>query len=155
MEVNMRMIKTNDQTATLKPFGGFVDELLNNTLGRFMDDDLVRADFPRVFPPVNIAEGKEAYFVDLAVPGLEKSDFKINLEGNNLFISAEKKEEKEEQKDKQIRKEYSFRSFKRSFTIDDSIDTGKIDARYENGILKVVLPKKEEKIQQNKEISIS
>lgn len=151
----MRMIKTNDQTAVLKPFGGFVDDLLNNTFGRFLDEDIFKADFAGVFPPVNIKESKEAYFLDLAVPGLEKNDFKINLEGKTLFISAEKKEEKEEPKDKQIRKEYSFKSFKRSFTIDDSIDTGKIDAKYENGILKVILPKKEEEIQQNKEISIS
>lgn len=148
----METIKTNH--AALKPFGGFVDELLNNTL-RFIDDDVFRGDLAGTFPPVNIVETKEAYLLDLVVPGMDKGDFKINLEGKKLLISAEKKEAKEGKSQKQIRREFSVRSFRRSFTVDDTVDTGKIDAKYDNGILKVVLPKKEDQIEQHKEISVS
>jgi len=155
MEDKMKMIRTNDNVAALRPFGGLVDDLFNGSLGRWIDEDLRKANLLGAFPPVNIRETNEAYLLDMVAPGLEKSDFKIKLEGKTLFISAEKKEEKNEQDWKHIRKEYSFRSFKRSFTMDDAIDTGKIDARYENGMLKVTLPKKEEEIQQNKEISVS
>lgn len=146
------IIKPND--AALKPFGNFVDDLLNNTL-RFIDEDVFKNEFSLGYPPVNIKDTKEAYLLEMAAPGLEKGDFKINLDGKKLVISAEKKVENEEQKEKHLRREYSFRSFRRSFTIDESVDTSKIDAKYENGILKVVLPKKEEKIEQNKEISVN
>jgi HSP20 family protein len=152
MEGQMSTIKTNN--AALKPFGGFVDDLLNNTF-RFFDDDAFRSDYAGSFPPVNIKETKEAYLLDMVVPGLEKNDFKINLEGKHLTISAEKKDVKQEQNEKHIRKEYGFRAFRRSFTVDDAVDTAKIDARYENGVLKVTLPKREEKIEQHKEISVS
>lgn len=148
----MNTMKSNANA--LKPFGGFVDDLLNDTL-RFIDEDVFRSDFTGSFPPVNIKETKDAFLLDMVAPGLEKTDFKINLEGKQLIIASEKKDEKAEQNDKQIRKEYRFRSFKRSFTLDDAVDTSKVDAKYENGVLKVTLPKKEEKIEQNKEISVS
>lgn len=151
----MKVLRTNDGVATLRPFGGLVDDLFNGSLGRWIDEDLSKANLLGVFPPVNIKEVKDAYQLDLVAPGLEKGDFKISLEGNTLFIAAEKKEEKKEENEKQIRKEYSFRAFKRSFTVDEAIDTAKIDAKYEHGILKLVLPKREEKIQQNKEIVVS
>lgn len=151
----MRMLKTNDGLATLRPFGGLVDDLFNGSLGRWIDEDLRKANLLGAFPPVNIRETSDAYQLDMVAPGLEKNDFKISLEGNTLFISAEKQEDKSEGNEKDIRKEYSFRAFKRSFTVDEAIDSAKIDAKYDNGILKVTLPKKEEKIQQNKEIVVS
>lgn len=148
----MNMIKANN--TSLKPFGGFVDELLNNSF-RLLDDEVFNNDRTHSFPPVNIKETKEAYRLDVVAPGWEKSDFKVNLEGKYLTVSAERKEEKENQSEKQIKKEYSFRSFKRSFTLGDAVDTQNIDAKYENGVLKVVLPKREDKIEQNKEIKVS
>lgn len=151
----MKLTRINDNVATLRPFGGLVDDFFNGPLGKWLDEDLRKSNLLGAFPPVNIKETKDTYQLDLVAPGLEKSDFKINLEGKTLFIAFEQKEEKEEGEEKHIRKEYSYRSFKRSFTVDDDIDTAKIDAKYENGILKVSLPKKEEKIQQNKEISVN
>jgi HSP20 family protein len=92
---------------------------------------------------VNIVETKDAYQVELSAPGFEKADFSIQLDNNLLTISTEKKEEKREESDKLIRKEFTYRGFKRSFTIDEKIDAENIAAKYENGILKLELPKKE------------
>jgi HSP20 family protein len=94
-------------------------------------------------PAVNISESKDAYKVSLAVPGMKKEDFKIDLDGNMLTISSEKKEEKEEKDEKFTRKEYSFSSFSRSFTVPDDIEADKIAASYKDGVLELKLPKKE------------
>jgi len=104
--------------------------------------------------PVNISENDNGYNVEFNVPGRNKEDFKINVDNGLLTISYEKKEETENKDVKSIRKEFSFRSFKRSFTLDEKINAEGIEAKYENGILKVFLPKKEEVKVAPKEISI-
>ncbi|MDB5230639.1 MAG: Hsp20/alpha crystallin family protein [Chitinophagaceae bacterium] len=107
-------------------------------------------------PPVNIQESNDAYNLELVAPGLRKEDFKVNLERGLLTISFEKKGETEttNNETKTHRKEFHLNSFKRSFTVDDKIDAEKIEARYENGILKLWLPKKEEVKVMPKEIAI-
>jgi HSP20 family protein len=101
------------------------------------------------FVPVNIQETDKTYSIEVVAPGFEKTDFKVNVEQDTLTISAEKKDdpdshrEKDENK-KQIRKEYSYRSFKRSFTLDEKIDANGIEAKYVNGVLTLNLPKKVE-----------
>lgn len=94
--------------------------------------------------PVNVKETKDSYRLEIVAPGFEKDDFKVNVEKDILTISAEKETEASGQEQKTIRKEYEFRSFKRSFTIDEKIDATKIEAGYVNGVLIVNLPKKEE-----------
>jgi HSP20 family protein len=94
-------------------------------------------------PTVNIVEHKNEYEVSLAVPGMKKNDFKIDVEGNLLTISSEKEESKEEKDKKFTRKEYNFSSFSRTFTLPDEVNKEKIAARYEDGVLKVLLPYKE------------
>lgn len=94
-------------------------------------------------PPVNITEGKDEYQVSLAVPGMKKDDFKIDVDGNLLSISSEKEEKKEEKDKKFTRQEYSYSSFCRSFTLPEEVNKEKIDARYENGVLTLSLPMKE------------
>ena len=95
-------------------------------------------------PAVNITRHKDEYLVSLAAPGLKKDDFRIDVDDNILTISCEKEENKEE-KDKQFtRKEYSYSSFSRSFTLPEEINREKIEARYEDGVLKLSLPHKEE-----------
>jgi HSP20 family protein len=95
-------------------------------------------------PSVNILEDTNSYEVDMAAPGLEKKDFKIELNHGVLTISSEKKVENETKKGRQFsRKEYSYLSFNRSFSLPDTVESEKISARYENGILKVVIPKKD------------
>ena len=95
-------------------------------------------------PSVNITENKDEYNVSLAVPGMKKDDFKIDVDGNMLTISCEKDETKEEKDKRYTRKEYSYSSFSRSFTLPDEVNREKIDAKYEDGLLRLSLPRKEE-----------
>ena len=95
-------------------------------------------------PAVNITEQKDDFRVELAVPGMKKDDFQVDMDGNLLTISCETKETKEEKEAKYTRKEYNYSSFSRSFTLPEEVNRDKVEARYENGILKLVLPKKEE-----------
>lgn len=94
-------------------------------------------------PPVNITENKGAYLVTLAVPGMKKDDFKIDVDGNMLTISSEKEERKDEGDKKYTRQEYSYSSFSRSFSLPEEVNKEKIDARYDNGILTLTLPVRE------------
>jgi HSP20 family protein len=95
-------------------------------------------------PAVNITDNKDDYKVSVAAPGLKKNDFKIDVEGNMLTISSEKEENKEEKDARYTRKEYSYSSFRRSFALPEEVNQEKIEASYEDGVLKVVLPKKDE-----------
>jgi HSP20 family protein len=95
-------------------------------------------------PAVNVTENEQNYSVSVAAPGLKKEDFKIGLSRNMLTISAEKDEENEEKEGKYNRKEYNYSSFSRSFTLPEEVNREQIDAKYEDGVLKLVLPKKEE-----------
>jgi HSP20 family protein len=95
-------------------------------------------------PAVNITEKKDDYLISMAAPGLKKEDFKIDVEGNMITISSEKEEENEEKEERYTRKEYSYSSFERSFTLPDEVNKDKIDAHYQDGVLELVLPKKEE-----------
>lgn len=94
-------------------------------------------------PAVNITEEKNDYMVSMAVPGMKKDDFVIDVEGNMLTISSEKEEHKEEKDKKFTKKEYNFSSFSRCFTLPEEINKEKIEARYEDGVLKVILPFRE------------
>lgn len=102
-----------------------------------------RWPFSSHLPAVNVKETDKSYEINLAAPGLEKSDFKIDLNGNMITISAEKEETEEEKEDGFTRKEYNFNSFSRSFTLPEDTMADKIDANYVNGELKLMLPKKE------------
>ncbi|HRO47544.1 Hsp20/alpha crystallin family protein [Agriterribacter sp.] len=95
-------------------------------------------------PSVNITEGKDEYLVSLAAPGLKKDDFKINVDGNMITVSSEKEDTKEEKDKKFTRKEYNYSSFSRSFSLPEEINKEKIEARYEDGVLRISLPRKEE-----------
>ena len=103
---------------------------------------------------VNISENENGYNLEFNVPGRNKEDFKINVDKGLLTISYEKKEETETKDVKVLRKEFSFQSFTRSFSLDEKINAEGIEAKYENGILKVLLPKKEEVKIAPKQISI-
>jgi len=132
------------------PFNSLFDELFNSfpaSWGR--DNNQAYATVP-----VNIHETNEGFHLELNAPGRNKEDFKVNVENGLLTISYEKKESQEQKDYKTIRREFSYRSFKRSFTIDEKINADGIQARYENGVLKLYLPKKEEVKVSPKEISI-
>lgn len=130
---------------------------ISDMMTNFFDHDL--GDFfGKRFtdPAANIIESVDSFQLEIAAPGLVKDDFKINLENNILTISAEIEDEKREEGKNYSRKEFYYGSFSRSFTLPKTIDLDKIKADYDNGILKVALPKKEEaKVEMKKEIKIS
>ena len=95
-------------------------------------------------PAVNIREDEKNFVLDLAVPGIEKDDLKIDINKDVLTISSETKNETEENRDGYRRKEFSYTSFCRSFYIPDNVNREKIEAKYKDGILSVGLPKQEE-----------
>ena len=96
------------------------------------------------FPAVNITEHKNEYRVALAAPGLKKEDFKIDVDGNMLSIGCEKEESMEEKNKKFTRKEFSYTSFSRSFTLPEEVNREQIVAKYEDGVLHITLPRKVE-----------
>jgi HSP20 family protein len=145
----MTLVKVNNPLS--KTFDGMMKELFNEfpaAVNKAVREDVLH------FPPVNIVERVTDYLVEIAAPGFEKADFIVKLEGNILTISTEKKDTVTESTDKMIRNEFSYRSFKRSFTIDEKIDGENISAKYENGILKLALPKKEDLKAAAREINI-
>jgi HSP20 family protein len=95
-------------------------------------------------PAVNVAENKNNFEVSVAAPGLKKNDFNIDVEDNMLTISCEKEERKEEKEERYTRKEYSYSSFSRSFTLPEEVIKEKIEAAYEDGVLRITLPKTEQ-----------
>jgi len=108
-------------------------------------------------PAVNVKETDDDFIIELAAPGMEKKDFKINFKNNVLTISSERENKNEEKNDNYTRKEFSYQSFQRSFTVaENAVKGDKISAKYNNGILNVTLPKREEvKPQPEREITIS
>jgi HSP20 family protein len=131
-----------------------------NLVEEFFNGDL----FPRFFdaenrqslPAVNIIESKDDYRIEVAAPGLHKEDFKVNLDNNVLTVSSEKEERQESNENKVMRREFSYYSFSRSFTLPQTINTDKIMANHKDGILYITIPKKEEaKEKQSRDIKIS
>ncbi len=103
-------------------------------------------------PAVNIKDDEKSFELALSVPGRNKEDFNIDLDNDLLTVSYEVKKEGTEEKENYTRREFSHSSFKRSFTLPDSIDKEQIEAKYENGILKFVLPKREEALPKPKRV---
>jgi HSP20 family protein len=124
-------------------FNNFVDDLFAS-FPVFNGSEASQHQQWRGFVPVNISETDKTYAIEIIAPGFEKADFKVSVDEQILTISAEKANEVKEENKKQIRKEHSYRSFKRSFTLDEKTDVAGIDAKYVNGILTLNIPKKEE-----------
>ncbi|MBL7857133.1 MAG: Hsp20/alpha crystallin family protein [Cyclobacteriaceae bacterium] len=92
-------------------------------------------------PAVNVMEKEKEFEVQMAAPGLTKKDFNITIDKGVLTITVEKSEEKEEKEKEFTRKEFSYTNFVRSFTLPENVKTEKVDAKYEDGILRLLLPK--------------
>ncbi len=128
------------------------------TLDSFLDSLL--SDMPSTptnslnFPAVNIAENADAYELEFNAPGRKKEDFKITVDKNILTVSFEKKEENKEESKQFIKREFVMQSFKKSFTLDEKINADNINAKYEDGLLLLTLPKTEEVKVLPKEISV-
>lgn len=100
-------------------------------------------DFSSRVPSANINETDKEYKIELAVPGMERKDFKVAVENGVLYVSSEREEEQEDEDKNYTRREYSYSGFKRSFSLPENCVEDKIKAKYENGILNLILPKKE------------
>ena len=138
-----------------KPFEGTFNSLVDDLFAEF--PVFAKNEFNPKWvgsAPANIKENEKSYSIEIVAPGFEKTDFKISLDQQLLTIEAEKKNEVKEENEKSIRREYSYRSFKRSFTLDDKTDGTNIDAQYVNGVLTLNLPKKEVVKPAVKEITI-
>ena len=127
--------------------------ILKNKLFPSLNDDFLSNDFfPNFFdntanislPAVNISENSENFKIELAAPGLVKNDFKIEIKNNMLSILSEKEGKQEEGNEKFMRKEFNYCSFCRTFGLPQTADSEKISATYNDGILNVIIPKKEE-----------
>jgi len=143
---------------TLVKFGkeaknGFVNPFFNDVYS-ILNDSFVNERAALRSPAANIAETDAQFEIDLAIPGLSKEDIKINLDKNVLSVSADKKTETADENKKFTKREYSYSSFSRSFTLPESADQSKIEADYINGILKLTIAKKEEAKFQTREISV-
>ncbi len=124
----------------------------------FFDDDFLPLFKNRSnsMPAVNIREDEKRYSLDLAVPGMEKKDLKIDIEEDILTVSSETRNESEENGDGYKRKEFSYSSFCRNFQIPENVNKDKIEANYKDGVLSVILPKmEEEKTKVSKQVKIS
>jgi len=95
-------------------------------------------------PTANVSETPKEYKLELAAPGLDRKDFKVEIENGILTISAEKEEERKEKEGGYSKREYSFNSFSRSFALPENVKDGSIDAKYENGVLRIIVPKEKE-----------
>ncbi len=148
----MTLIKFNGSNNQRLPYFPTIGELFND----FMNSDLVSKDVFKSVPAVNISENPEGFILELAAPGMTKNDFKIEVEKGVLSISAEKKDEKIDENSKFTRKEFSYSTFKRTFTLPEQVNTESISAGYESGVLKIQLPKREEAKQKPvREITVS
>ncbi|MBD0832001.1 Hsp20/alpha crystallin family protein [Aestuariibaculum sediminum] len=134
--------KISDSNFNLLPnINSWFDDIFSNRLGtEFMPDFNNGMSLPKV----NIVDSEDKFAIEMAVPGLEKSDFDINIDDNVLSVGAESKSEVSKEEKHYTRKEFGYSSFKRTFTIPQSVDIEKIKADYKEGILKINLPKKEE-----------
>lgn len=143
----MKLIKKNDEWG----FPSVWEDFFNNDLFNLP----TVASRGTTVPAVNISENDKDFVVELAAPGMKKDDFQVDLERNVLTISSEQKDEKQEEGKHFTRKEFSYQSFQRSFTLPESVNQDKIEATYNDGVLKIILHKKEEMIPKSKVIKIS
>jgi len=146
----MTLVKFNRPVS--RNFGNLVDDFFSEVPALF--NESFNKSVSNVFVPVNVKESEGSYQLDVVATGFDKGDFKINVDGNILTVSAEKKAEEKKESEKQVRNEYKYRSFKRSFTLDEKTDAAGIEASYINGVLTLNLPKKAEVKEAVKEISV-
>lgn len=142
----MKLVRFNQQPSLINWVDNLFDKDLENIFNRNTS----------CVPSANILESKENFEIDLVVPGFSKEDLKINVENEDLTISSEKQAENVSEEKNYTRKEFEFCSFSRSFHLPKTVDAEKISADFRDGILKVIVPKKEEaKTKLLKEIKIN
>jgi len=136
---------------TRSMFPNWIDEFFGNDFVSNYNDNVANVSVPSV----NVVEKADKFVIEVAAPGLKKDDFQIEIDNGVLKISSEKKQEQENKDEKFLRREFSYCSFKRTFSLPETIEVDKVEAKHENGILYVQLPKRDEaKVKPIKQISI-
>jgi HSP20 family protein len=139
----MTLIKTNGRQTQHPQFSNWLDQLFDVPSTFTLGNPASRFDGNK--PAVNIKENDKEFLLEVAAPGLKKEDFNISFEKDHLVISASKKTEEKEESHQVKRTEFHFESFERSFLLpEERVDIDQINAKYQDGILKLVIPKKEE-----------
>lgn len=132
---------TRKSNVSVPRFPSWVDNFFDNELGTGF---LSNFNTGMTLPAVNIKEDSDNFFLEIAVPGMKKEDFNIDVDNKILSISSEESNDSQETKENYTRREFGYSSFKRTFTLPDSVDSDNIKATYTNGILSIYLPKREE-----------
>ena len=146
----MSLIKSRNRKGELIPTFPSMRSLFDNW---GLDDDFFSSFWNgKNMPAVNIAETDETFEVELAVPGMDKEDFKIEIDNGRLTISAEKEDSVEEKQKNYQRKEYSFQSFQRSFWLPENVNQEDVKANYQKGVLTITLEK--EPIEEGKKVEV-
>lgn len=135
------------------------NEAFPSNFSNWIEDFFNENNFPKWtgsrVPAVNIRETDKSFVLEVAAPGFDKGDFNVNVENDLLTISAKKETKKEEEEKGYTRREFSYSSFSRSFTLPDSVNADNIKGTYNNGILTVELPKKPEATKVKKTVKVS
>ena len=121
-----------------------ISPYVNSIFDSLFDDSSLATGFTKSVPAINISEDEDAFTIELAAPGLQKSDFIIQLDKGEITVSVEQKEEAATTGKQYSKREFSYSAFSRSFTLPETIDYNNIDAAYTDGILYVTIGKKEE-----------
>jgi HSP20 family protein len=145
----MTLVKFNSNNKSNKLAPGFIDVFDSLISDNFFSDRMMA----RV-PAANISESEDSFHVDLAAPGLKKEDFKLKLERNVLTISVEHQTEQNHDARNYAKREYSYSSFVRSFTLPESADENSIEAKYTDGVLSIDIRKREEAKSVSRQIEI-
>jgi HSP20 family protein len=127
-----------------------------NDLTDFFDDDWMKSNFSnrRWSPAINVVDNENNYEIEVAAPGLKKEDFNIAVENGVLTVSGKSEHEEEEKKKNYTRKEFSSRSFSKSFTLPQNVEEENVVAKHEDGVLRLVLNKTDKEIPMKKDIRI-
>lgn len=139
----MSLVKWNKKEGLFPSFSSVYDDF-------FGKDYFSALEIGTSIPAVNVSETKKNYVLDMAVPGAKKDEINLEIDGNVLRIFAEHKEEKNEEKKDFSRREFQYNSFERRFTLPDNTDKSSVEANYDNGILKISIPKVENHKSSNK-----
>lgn len=149
----MKLVKLNNGMHGFPGSKFAMDRFFNEDFMKpFFGDDfqtptLRNSVFASTVPSVNVIEHADGFRIEVAAPGMAKDDFKVNLDKDLLTISVKKESADEENTETYRRREFNYSSFERSFRLPETVDSEKIDAKYENGVLLIALPKKEAAIE--------
>ena len=151
----MRLVEWNKPTANGNTSRAVYQHPFSGVLENVFGNDLFQKEHASFVPAVNIAESESAYQLELSAPGFNKTDFKISVEKRSLVVSGKHTQETEVKEQKFSRKEFNYGAFQRVFKLPENANESAIVATYENGILKLDIPKKEQDKNENREISIN